>query len=249
MKRVLIVSLLLFATALFAQTAVPDGTILPLKLNSSLNSRKSKPGEKITASVAQEVPLASGAKISAGSKLIGHIIAVTPAAPGSVAKVAFTFDTLRSEGRTITIVTDLRAMASMMEVHDAELPKTGPDRGTPETAWVTEQIGEETDYHGGWPVTHGSQVVGTSLLPNGVLVNVSAQPESRCRGEIDNNHQRQAVWVFASDACGTYGFDDLIIAHAGRTTPAGRIVLVSAQKDIDVRGGSGLLLRVLSSGH
>ncbi len=57
----------------------------------------------------------------------------------------------------------------------------------------------------------------------------------------------QALWVFASNACGSYGFVDLTIAHVGRTDPVGQIVLVSQRKDIDICGGSGMLLRVIRS--
>jgi len=249
MKRILIVSLLLFATTSFALDSIPDGTILPVKLNSSLNSRKTKAGQKISATLAQDVPLASGSKIHARSKLTGHVIAVTPAGKGAGAQLTFQFDTLQVAGQPISVTTDLRALASMMEVFEAQLPKTGADRGTPENAWATEQIGGETDYHGGWPVTHGPEVVGQSLLSGGVLARVSSKIGSKCRGEIADNNQPQALWVFASDACGTYGFEDLSIAHAGRTAPVGQIVLTSEKRDIDIRGGSGFLLRVTGGGR
>jgi hypothetical protein len=247
MKSILIVNLLLFATALFAQNAVPNGTILPVKLNISLNSKKSKAGQKISASLAQDVPVSSESTIHAGSRLTGHIIAVTPGANGAGAKLSFQFDTLQAAGKPISLTTDLRALASMMEVHEAQVPEMGPDHGTPETAWVTEQIGGETNYHGGWPVTNGSEVVGKSLFSGGVLTAVSSKPGGKCRGEVDGNRQAQALWLFASDACGTYGFSDLTIAHAGRTEPVGQIVLTSEEGDIDVRSGSGMLLRVITS--
>jgi hypothetical protein len=42
MKRIVWISLIMFAANLFAQSAIPAGTILPVALNSSLNSRKVK---------------------------------------------------------------------------------------------------------------------------------------------------------------------------------------------------------------
>jgi hypothetical protein len=242
-----IVTVLVFAAASFAQNPIPGGTILPVKLSSSLNSRKSKAGQRIVGSIAQDVPLASGSKIHAGSKLVGHIVAVNAAGKNAAAKLSFEFDTLRTAGRAVSLTTDLRAIASMMEIYEAQLPEMGPDRGTPETVWVTEQIGGETNYHGGWPVTNGSTVVGESLLSGGVLARVGSKPGSKCRGEIDGNDQPQALWLFASDACGTYGFADLTISHAGRTDPIGQIVLTSEKGNIDIRSGSGMLLRVIRS--
>ena len=244
MKRAAIVGLMLLAAALFAQNSIPNGTILPATLNSSLNSGKSRVGQEITARIAQDVPLPSGARIREGSKLIGHIVAVSPAAGSAGASLAFSFDTIRTSGRSIPITTDLRALASMMEVLDAETPDTGPDYGTPPTAWVTRQIGGEVNYHSG-PVTHGSELVGESVLGGGALVRVASNAGSRCRGEIGENPQRQALWLFASDACGTYGFVDLTIVHAGRTEPIGQVVLRSEKKEVSVPGSSGLLLRVI----
>lgn len=245
MKSITIATFLFFAAASFAQSMIPSGTILPVKLNSSLSSKKSKVGQEITGGLAQDVPLESGSRIRAGTKLRGHIIAVTGGS--GTAKLAFQFDTLETAGRSISLTTDLRALASMMEVHDAQVPKSGPDRGTSDDAWATQQIGNEAVYHGGWPVTNGPDVVGKSLLSGGVLVRITSHPWSPCRGELDNNDQPQALWVFASDACGSYGFSDLTIAHAGRTDPVGQIVLTSEKGNIDVRGGSGMLLRVIGS--
>ena len=249
MKPLTIATFLLFAAPSFAQDGIPGGTILPVKLNSSLNSKKTKAGQEITGRLAQDVPLASGPKIHAGAKVVGHIIAVTRASGGTGARLALRFDTLHTGGRTVPLTTNLRAIASMLEVHEAQVPRSGPDRGTPSTAWATDQIGDEAVFHGGWAVTNGPDVVGKSLLGGGVLVQVSSRPWTKCRSEIENNDQPQALWVFASDACGSYGFADLSIAHAGRTDPVGQIVLTSDKGDIVVRGGSGLLLRVVASTH
>jgi hypothetical protein len=245
MKGMLLVCLMMSCGALFGENSIPDGTILPLELKSALNSGKSKVGEVITARVAQDVPLGAGAKIRSGTEVLGHVVAVTPAGSSSGAKLAVRFDHVASAKGGIAITTNLRALASPMEVWDAQLPQSGPDRGTPETVWTTVQVGNsDIVYRGGGPVANGSRVVGEPLMNGGVLVNVSAKPGSECRGVVAGNDRPQALWVFASDACGVYSLPNITIRHAGRTDPVGQIVLVSSSGDVKVRKGSGLLLRV-----
>jgi hypothetical protein len=242
MKRLLLLVLLFCAAGLLAQD-VPAGTILPLQLNSSLNPRKSRNGQRITARIMQDVPLPNGEKIPAGAKVIGHVTNVIPANSASGGRISVRFDTLTFDGRRIPIATNLRAIASMLAVHDAQIPDAGPDRGTPESVWNTNQIGDEVVYRGGGPVANGLVTVGQPV-PDGVLVHISARPGSPCRGETESNDRLQALWVFSSDACGAYELEGLTIVHAGRTNPVGEITLAFDKGDVNVRAGSGLLLSV-----
>jgi hypothetical protein len=243
MKRTLWISLIMLSAQLFAQNTIPAGTILPLSLNSPLNSRKLKAGQVITARVMQDVPLSAGSTLHAGAKVMGHVTNVNPAMGKSGAQVFLRFDTLVVSKRKIPITTNLRALASAMAVEDAQVPERGPDRGTPKEAWTTDQVGGEVVYRGGGPVSNGLRSVGEPTF-DGVLVHVSGKPGTRCRGEIDGNDRFQALWVFSSDACGTYGFADLTITHAGRRDPVGEIILASEKGDVNVRSGSGMLLRI-----
>jgi len=240
----LVCSLLLFAVQLPAQTEIPSGTIFPVALNTSLNSHKVKAGQKVTARVMQDVSLPAGSTIRAGAKVMGQVIEVHPQTATSGATLSLRFDTLAFGKRRVPIVTDLRALASMMGVYDAQLPESGTDRGTPESAWTTDQIGGEVVYRGGGPVARGLRVVGTPTA-DGVLVRVAASPGTKCRGAIDGNDRPQALWVFSSDACGAYDFENLAIVHAGRSNPVGEITLASERGDLKVRAGSGMLLRVI----
>src|SRR5579863_2378515 len=243
MKRIWCICLIMFAAELFAESTIPAGTILPVALNSSLNSRKVKAGQVITARVMQDVPLSTGSKIHAGAKVVGHVIDVKTANGKNGAQISIRFDTLIASRQHIPIATNLRALASMMAVEAAQVPDTGPDRGTSQNAWDTDQIGGEVVYRGGGPVANGLRFVGEPTY-GGVLVHVSAKPGTPCRGEIEGNDRLQALWVFSSDACGVYDLPDLTIMHAGRTTPVGQITLASDRGDVNVRAGSGMLLRV-----
>jgi len=240
----LLIGLLVFSAAAWAQNSIPAGTVLPGRLTASLDSRKLKPGQVIAARIMQDVPLPVG-KIPAGARIVGHIVSVTPMQKGTSTEVALRFDTLRFSHRSIPITTTLRALASMMDVADAQIPSTGTDRGTTFDWMTTNQIGGEVVYGQGGPVTNGSRFVGRAA-PGGVLVHLTDEPGSRCWDPEENNHRLQALWLFASDACGLYGFRDLEIAHAGRTDPVGQITLASKEGPLHIQGGSGLLLRVIA---
>ena len=227
-----------------AQDAIPDGTILPVRLSTGLSSRKSKPGQAIVGHVMQDVPLGSGVVIHSGARVTGHVVSVTRAAAGRPAEISFKFDALHIRDSVLPLITDLRAVASPIEIDDAQLSIYGGDRGTPPAAYTTVQVGGEVVYRGGGPVARGETVVGEPV-PGGVLVTVRAAEGAPCRGAIDGNSLPQAMWLFSSDACGVYGYSQMAIAHAGRTKPLGHIVLSSTDgRDLNIRAGSGMLLRV-----
>jgi hypothetical protein len=245
MKTTLLIALIVLSVNLSARESIPVGTVLPVQLETSL-SKKSEPGQLLKARVMQDVPLGKDLKIRAGAKVIGEVVEVVPYDKGANATISFKFDRVVVSHQTISITADLRAMASTMEVDEAQIPKTGPDRGTPPTAWTTMQVGgDEVVYRGGGHVMNASEIVGEPA-PDGVLVRVSPNADEGCRGPINGNERSQALWVFASDACGLYGFSGVKILNSGRSDPVGLIVLTAKREKLNIRAGSGMLLRISS---
>jgi hypothetical protein len=230
------------------EITIPAGTILPVRL-AALSSSKRKTGELIKATIMQDVPLANGATIRTGTRVLGHVADVTPATPGNKATLALVFDTVVQHGQSIPIVTNLRALASALEVESAQTPKTGPGESDVYDWLSTTQVGGDVVYGKWGQVTNGAGVVVGRSVNNGVLVQVSAKIGTACRGAIEGNDRPQALWVFSSDACGAYGFPHLTISHAGRTEPMGEIVLTSDEGPVKIRSGSGMLLRVEGRSH
>ncbi len=233
-----------------AESNIPAGTIIPVTLSSSLDAKKSRPGQMLIARVAQDVPLYNGAEIKAGTRVLGEVLAVTPAENSQAATIALRFDRIEIAGQTIPLSTDLRALASPLEVNQAQTSIAGQDWGSdPPWDQTTNQIGGDVVYRGAGTVNDGLKTVGRSVYAGawGVLSEVASSPGTECRGPVAGNDKEQALWVFSHDACGTYGYD-AVITHAGRTNPEGRIVLASTKGDLKLRGGSALLLRVNGSG-
>lgn len=226
---------------------VPPGTILPVRLNSSLSSSKSKPNDVISARIMQDVPLPGGGKIPEGSQILGHIVEVEAAKSGSRAGISLRFDKLRTAHQASPITTNLRAIAGFMEVLEAQTPPIGAGESDVYRWLDTVQVGGDVVYGDGGIVTKGddpSQVVGKSVGGGGVLAQISAKEGTKCRGPLYGNDSPQALWVFSSDACGTYGLEHLEIAHAGRSEPVGLIEFRSDAKELKIHSGAGMLLRV-----
>ncbi len=231
----------------FSAQQIPPGTVLPVMLNSSLDAKKDKPGRKVSARVMQDVRLPDGTKIPAGSHIVGQILRVTGPTANSPSQLALKLDQLYSRGRSVPLTTSLRAIASMTDIFEAQLPTgTFDDYGTTIADWTTIQVGGEAVYRGnGRVVSPDNRVVGSATVGGDVTAKPTAVPDRGCRGSIEGNDRAQSLWLFSTSACGAYGFRDLKIVHAGRTSPVGEIVLESPS-NVQVRGGSGLLLRVIA---
>ncbi len=242
---VLAVLLLFAASALDAQAApaaLPAGTILPVSLDSTIHADHAHPGQRIQATVMQSIP---GTPVHRGARLLGEVVAVTPAPHPSL---TLRFTALRQRQITIPVQVSLRAMASLLEVEEAETPEDMAMRGTvPENA-TTRQIGGQQVYRGGGPVAEGMTPVGKPVA-YGILALPLARPGQSCRAQVAANLAPQAFWLFSSDACGFFGYPDVALAHAGRTAPTGQLVFRATGRKLTLQSGSGLLLRVLRVGQ
>jgi hypothetical protein len=232
------------AGVIFGATLVPDSSILPARLEMTLSSKDSKPGEVISTRIMQTVPLPGTFKIAADSKLTGQVMSIQPATADTGGSITFRLDTLHVEHEAARLTLRLRAAASYLEVRQAELPRNG-DQSGPSTAWTTVQIGGDIVYRGGGPVRNRSGVTGKPV-DRGVLVRMDANPGRGCRND-GTGERAQAMWLFSSDACGTYGLPGVTIVQPVKNSTAsanGDITLKAAKGDVTLHEGSGLLLRV-----
>ncbi len=235
---------LLLATACLCAQQIPAGTLLPVMLDTTLDSDKSKSGEEISAKLQQEVPLPDGGKIKRESKVLGRVVAVSPASGGQPAKISVQFDKVKIGKQPVPVSVGLRALASMQLVAQAKKPPNS-ESGYGTTSWDLNMslIGGQVSYNGAKIVkAPNGQIVGKVPQPGAVLAIPMANPERGCSGSASSTAE-QAFWLFSTDACGIYDDKDMtFVSEIGGGTP-GQIVLESPKK-IEVRGGSGWLLQV-----
>jgi len=221
-----------------AQSAIPSGTILPVSLDTGLNAGKVRPGQQIRATVMQDI---AGTLIRRRARVEGHVVKVGTSKNGQI-ELEIQFDSVMIDGRMVPMKTDLRALASLLDVEEAQDPEDMSSRGMTPATWTTQQIGGEEYYRGGGPVADGITTVG-QVTDWGALDLPRTEPGMRCRGAVGQNHGPQAMWLFSSDACGVYGLPNIHIEHAGRSDPEGIIVLASNNGKLKLGNGTGLLLR------
>lgn len=238
---------MLSAAPSFSQE-IPSGTVLPIMAANTLDSAKSRPGDKLAGRLMQDVALPSGEIIRAGARVEGQVVQSSNPSATPGARLVVHFDRLVSNGKQFPISVSLRALASMQDVFIAQLPTgTFDEYGTSTSDWTTVQVGGAAVYRGDGTVRSAMEVVGRATDYGAVTARLLPAPKLGCPANSIDSEREQSLWVFSPWACGTYGFEDLTIAHHGTTVPVGTIELTSPGA-VRVRGGSGWLLRTVSAG-
>jgi len=224
--------------------ALPPGTLLPVMLNDTLDSNKSKPGQKINAKLKQDVILADGTTVKDGAELFGQVVSVSRSSGGVGARVVFVFDRIKMNGREYPISVGARAAASMMAIYQARQPMNSVAQDA-SSVWDynTRQVGGDVVF-GRNDVRSGDGVVGMAPQPGWVVGIPRANPGAGC--PAPDNKNLQAFWLFSTSACGVYGDEDaaMEISRTPEDNDKGQITL-TAPKHVLLRNGSGLLLTVL----
>ena len=244
---VLVVVLSLLFAANSSSQEIPAGTVLPVMMSTTMDNGKSKPGDRVSGRLMQDVVLPSGVRLRTGARVEGQVVeSPVPSASGG-AHLAVRFDRLISGKTSFRTNVSLRALASMQDVFDAQLPVSAFDEyGTSISDWTTVQVGGAAVYNGDGTVRSALDIVGRTTQFGAVTATLIPDPKRGCPPASSESERQVSLWVFSPWACGTYGFDDLNIAHHGVTPPVG-VIQLSSPASIQVRGGSGWLLRVVAA--
>ena len=229
-----------------AASAIPVGTILPIKLQNGLSVDDAAAGQKVEAYIAQQVPLPNRGKIRLNSEVHGTVVSVTKSPDGNGVEVSLRFDQIEYDKQIIRVATSLRALASFEAVRAARLPLGGADSGTPTGRGNTLQIGGDIRYGDAGQVRNRRKENVGKGVSGGVLVHISAQPGTECEGPENGDDRLQALWVFSADACGVYDLKGVEIAHNGKTEPVGTITLRFTKEKMKLDASTGILLRTVA---
>jgi hypothetical protein len=197
---------------------LPGGTSVNAQLNSSVDSKKAKVGDKVEAHTTEEIKYAGKTIVPMGTKLEGHVTEATARSKGdSGSTLAIQFDkAIPKKGEEIPLNVSILAIAPPQNDYSSG-PISDPTSATPN------------------PATGGSPM-GTSHTPTATPGSAN-YPTLGADGASRGNGSAQ----LSADSRGVYGLKDLKLmastAGASETT-----VITSDGKNVRLDGGTRLLL-------
>ncbi len=225
-----------------AQSQVlPQSTAIPVRFDHSIDTRKAKVGDAVTAKTIQVVILQDGKSIAKGSTLTGHVVSLgvfsfdqTPYAHQKPSLLSIHFDTLRNGNADVPVNVSVRAIASTIDSREASYPHSTID---------TDHLGETTMI-GGATYTPLDKMIqsedGDAIAYNrkdGVFARLIAS------GSCEATDSEQAIGIFSPDACGAYGFGGDSLVATGRDG-SGTFTLALHGHSVKLYAGSTALLQV-----
>jgi hypothetical protein len=230
------------------QNEVPTGTALPVRFVRSVDAKKARPGDRVTAETLQVVMLPGGQRLPKGTLLVGHVVDAQPYhfnpepyARQKASSISIHFDQIVNGDLTLPVNLSVRALADTFESRWAPRPHyqdetdgagtmilIGGDEFSPFDKTVRDDSGDVIAYNrkGG---------LFARLLP-------SDDPASKTRLNCSSTSTEQSVAIFSPNACGLYGFQGVFMPHAGRSG-SGTFTLVSRGSSIKLYAGSTALLQ------
>jgi hypothetical protein len=247
-----ILNLALYATAASVPALsqpLPQSTAIPVRFDHSVDAKKAKPGDTVTARTMQIIVLPGGETIPKGAVIVGHVVAAqafqfdpTPYAHQKPSLLSIHFDKLQNGDSVIPVNLSVRAIASTIDSEQAARPHYLDE---------TDRVGTIT-LIGGTEFTPFDKMIegdnGDAIGYNrktGVFARLASSGDSgpgasfHCEG----TQSEQSVAIYSPGACGAYGFAGDYLAANGHDG-SGTFTLAVRGRSEKLSAGSTALLQV-----
>jgi len=209
------------ARAETATTALPSGTALNAQLNSPVDSKKAKVGDKVEAHTTEELKYAGKTIVPLGAKLEGHVTEATARSKGD-------------NGSTLSIE------------FDKAIPKKGEE--IPLNLAIVALASPQSDYSGGSPGPGSDPMAERGGAAAGGSPMGSPRPQAQPGGYPGGAATSQIPTApggsgsaLPADSRGVYGLKDLKLMEAS-LNGSQKTVITSDGKNVRLDGGTRLLL-------
>jgi hypothetical protein len=208
------------------------GTTFNASLDDTLDTRKSKAGDVITAETAEDVSYEQCLIFPKGTQIIGHIVRVTSGGHGRAGSAIFVqFDkAMMKDGQEVYLNAGIQALAG---AGVAPMPSDAASKSL--DAATHEVPAQESSTSGG--ATTDAVVVSTIYEPTRPVVRPPSGAPLVTEGEFTSDG------LFTPESKGAFGRPDLKV-YTPTSEGSHGTVLLSAKKNMHVEGGTHLLLVV-----
>lgn len=231
-----------------ASSGLPAGTVINAELTSSVDAKKAKPGDPVSARTTEAVKIAGKVIVPKGAKLVGHVERASARAKGDAeSTLAIVFDrALLKHGKELALNMTIQAMAA------PRAPASGADmdmeaNGAASGAVTQTSMGSPRGALGGVASTAGAATSGVTNTAGNVAGAAEGTVDSAARSTIGAGASAGAVGglnaagELTSSSHGVFGLHDLSLSGA-TSGSAGAGVITSTGKNIHLASGTRLLL-------
>src|SRR5579885_337356 len=231
-----------------ASSGLPSGTVVNAELTSSVDAKKAKPGDTVSARTTEAVKIAGKVIVPKGAKLVGHVERASARAKGDTeSALEIVFDrALLKHGQELALNMTIQAMAApraAISGADMDMEANGAASG----AVTQTSMGSPRGTLGGVASTAGTAVGSVANTAGNVAGAAAGTVDSAARSTVGAATSSgaagglNAAGELTSSSRGVFGLNGLALSSA-TSGSAGAGVITSTGKDIHLDSGTRLLL-------
>jgi len=226
---------------------IPSGTKIDATLATSLDAKRSKPGDDVEARTEEDVKEDGKVVMKRGTHLVGHVTQAQARASGQTqSQLGIVFDrAVLKNGQEVPVNLSIQALAAAQSVES-------PSTGAAEMMASNGGMGTANGMTRGGGLTSGVVMTAgtTAGAATGAVMNTGTSV-STTTGSTMNTVARSTGAVggltstgrLASDSSGVFGLQGLSIDYAASSATQGSLI-VSATKNVHLDSGTQMLLRM-----
>jgi hypothetical protein len=209
------------------------GTAFNASLDESLDTRKTRAGDPVTAEVAEDVTYERSVIFPKGTKIVGHVVRVTSGGRGRAGSAIFVqFDkAVLKDGQEVILNAGIQALAV------GTVAPLSPDAAAPKSLETAPRAVPVEDSSAGPATASNALVVSTIYETPRTTLRAPLGAAPVAEGEFTSDG------LFTPDSKGAFGRPDLKV-YTPTSDGSHGTVLLSAKKNMHIDSGTRLLLVV-----
>ena len=225
--------------------SISSGSKIDATLATSLDAKRSKPGDEVEARAAEDVKQDGKVVLKKGTRLVGHVTQAQARAKGQTqSQLGIVFDhAVLKNGQEMPFSASIQALASAQSAANSstgDITASGAGMGAAQGS---------TRGGGGLAGGVASTATSTAAATSGTVMNTASSVPSAAGGTMNTAmHSTGAVGGLtstgrlASNSNGVFGLEGLSIDSAASSATQGSMI-ISTTKNVHLDSGTQLLLR------